>query len=646
MAKISVCVLILIPILSSSLIANNSLKVDSLKQVLNTPKIDSQQVKTYKILGDFYQEGQPDSAIFFYDSALNIIHKNASLFPFAPEIYNQKGIALDWKGDLAAIAVYEKSIEGYTQLKNTLGIARVTQNIGISYHFQGLHDQAIEYYLQAYQLFEQLDNKQQLAKNLNNIAVIYRVQKDYNRAIQIYEQSLTLKKELGDLEGYATTLMNLGSTYQFTGNQVLCIDYFEQAILQLEQLDNPELLAVCQLSFAEGLLKYKRTIQAKKNLEKALAYFKKMPHKRRYLYCNNLLAKIALKEGDYPLAKELYELVRLQSKLRFRKELEFNSSLGLAKTNFQLQNYKEAYLILEETRLLKDSLTTENRLKLSEEMRTKFDVHQKDAELKIQQLELSQQKKSKEGYMLGMSLVSLLLLNLIYTLFQKNRHNHSLSQKNKIIQKALKEKELLLKEIHHRVKNNMQFISSLLSLQSRHITDQNAINALEESQKRVQSMSILHRNLYQQDTLTAIDMPLYLQQLIETNLSAYNFSPEQIKVKQDVDNILLDVDRAIPIGLIINELIINILKHAFDKNRAGQINIAFKTQQQALSLTVMDNGKGMDNLPSNPAKIKTFGLKLIRLLVEKLEATWEICGQNGTCVSIQIPNSTDQEFTI
>ena len=132
MAKIFFCFLGCLLWMFTGLMAFSD--ADSLKKELSETTIDSQQVKIYKQLGDFYQEQQPDSAIFFYDQALDIIDQQADLFYLSPEIYNQKGIALDWKGDLQAILSYQKAVDGFNQLNNTLGAGRATQNIGISYH--------------------------------------------------------------------------------------------------------------------------------------------------------------------------------------------------------------------------------------------------------------------------------------------------------------------------------------------------------------------------------------------------------------------------------------------------------------------------------------------------------------------------------
>ncbi|MBI5680466.1 MAG: GAF domain-containing protein [Methanobacterium sp.] len=213
----------------------------------------------------------------------------------------------------------------------------------------------------------------------------------------------------------------------------------------------------------------------------------------------------------------------------------------------------------------------------------------------------------------------------------------------KIIKKSLHEKELLLKEVHHRVKNNMQIISSLLNLQSRYIHDERVLEIFKESQNRVKSMSMVHENLYQSEDFTKIDFTDYIHNMISSLYISYGIHSD-IKININIDDISLGIDTAIPCGLIINELITNSVKHAFPFLKYGlidekssksnkkdpqiDINFYMGTTDNSYNLVVRDNGIG---IPKNMdlSKTKSLGLRLIRMLVDQLNGTIKLDRHDG-----------------
>jgi PAS domain S-box-containing protein len=199
------------------------------------------------------------------------------------------------------------------------------------------------------------------------------------------------------------------------------------------------------------------------------------------------------------------------------------------------------------------------------------------------------------------------------------------------IKAQLKEKEVLLKEIHHRVKNNLQIISSLLNLQSTYIQDQQALGLFKESQNRVRSMALIHEKLYQSKDIARIDFAEYIRNLAGNLIRSYGSSPAMVRLDIDADQISLGVDTAIPCGLIINELVTNSLKYAFPAGRRGEIRVALKHENGdgLYRLVVADNGVG---LPAaiEPRKTTTLGLQLVTTLVDQLNGSIEIKRDNGT----------------
>ena len=208
------------------------------------------------------------------------------------------------------------------------------------------------------------------------------------------------------------------------------------------------------------------------------------------------------------------------------------------------------------------------------------------------------------------------------------------------LEKNLKEKELLLSEIHHRVKNNLQIVSSLLNLQSRLIKDGEALAAIEESRQRIQSMGLIHEQLYRSEDFTSIDMKEFILDLVRTQRAMSIGGKKRVEYDIRIDNIFFEVDMATPVGLIINEIITNSLKYAFPERDDGIIGISLAAlKNDEYELLIFDNGIG---LPQEivPDTTKTFGLYLVKMLVEaQLKGSLEIDRTTGTRFIIRFKKS-------
>jgi len=210
--------------------------------------------------------------------------------------------------------------------------------------------------------------------------------------------------------------------------------------------------------------------------------------------------------------------------------------------------------------------------------------------------------------------------------FLTERFNEMLMQ----IQASLREKEVLLKEIHHRVKNNLQVISSLLYLQSRKAHDQQTIEMFNESQNRIRSMALIHEKLYQSQDIGKIDFADYIRSLTNYLSSSYGLKSRATNITVNISNVFLSIDKAIPCGLIINELVSNSLKYAFPEGRNGKIDIQLvPDKNNHVALIVDDNGVGFPK-DLDFRKTKTLGLQLVNTLTKQLKATIELHNKKGT----------------
>ena len=222
-------------------------------------------------------------------------------------------------------------------------------------------------------------------------------------------------------------------------------------------------------------------------------------------------------------------------------------------------------------------------------------------------------------YMLFVLFGIILAVIVLWTLVTRRQVNTKTTE----IQASLDEKEVLLKEIHHRVKNSLATVSSLLELQLYNSESEAALKALKDSQSRIKSIALIHDKLYKTDSLSSVEMDKYVQELVEAIHSTFSEYQEAVVLHFQIDNIELSIDQVIPCGLLINELVVNAFKHAFQKNEQGILTVSLKKEAENIVLQVADNGPG---LPSDEGFKKEDGLGslLIRSFADKLNARMEV----------------------
>jgi len=307
----------------------------------------------------------------------------------------------------------------------------------------------------------------------------------------------------------------------------------------------------------------------------------------------------------------------------------------LKKAYKKMGNDREAFFYSEHFASFRDSIFQSNQNEIVIDMESRYKRNEQDQKLALLDVEqkLSVEQLSRQKSIITIGGMALLFISLL-SFFLFSLYKRINAQKG-IIQKALSEKDTLLREIHHRVKNNLQLVSSLLTLQSRSIKDKSAIAAINDGKARVRSMALIHQDLYNKENLTGISVKDYIEKLAKEIFDTYNVENDKVQLNLNIDDIEMDVDMVVPLGLIVNELISNSLKYAFPDDRKGTLEISLLQTVGNVQLKVRDSGVGFDVEKFNSSI--SFGNRLVNILSDQLEGTLNIDQSNGTSIVLDIP---------
>jgi two-component sensor histidine kinase len=317
------------------------------------------------------------------------------------------------------------------------------------------------------------------------------------------------------------------------------------------------------------------------------------------------------------------------------------------KVDSALGNYRSAFKHLLYYKTKTDSILSETRVRQLQVLGVEYETEMKEDSIKskekdialltqknsLQQANLRQATLVKNVTIAGI-ILSFIIIGLLYRQYQhKQRTNQLITHKNGQLQHLLNEKEWLLKEIHHRVKNNLQIVMSLLNSQSAYIDNPYALTAIHDSQHRVHAMSLIHQKLYGSENLSSINMSVYVRELV-TYLSDSFDTGQRIRFECHIEPLEMDVSQAVPLGLILNEAITNSIKYAFPDGRNGVVSISLSaTTPGHYLLRISDNGMGMPSHADN-RKSGSLGMSLMEGLSEDLNGSFSIENNRGTTINI------------
>lgn len=501
---------------------------------------------------------------------------------------------------------------------------------------------ASTHYYQAVEIWERIGRSRELAATYSQLSDMHAMQEEYEKAIGYARQAIKIFKDEGESELLADALNNLSYVHVLKGDYAGALQYATES-MQIWERIAPGSMQVARISNSRG--------NAHKFLgnynEALLDYERCRSIAEKWGFVRGVIAGTANKGHVLLLQKKYAEA--LPYTLRAIELMEESGDTRNLSENLMhasniyigLGDYKNAhrYQLLHHEE--KEREYEQKIAALQGGLAEKYEAGQRAATIAIQEERIEKQRHFQR-LLWGVAGLLLLTSLLIYkSLRARQKANRLLTAANEQLAQKNRENELLLREIHHRVKNNLQTVSSLLNLQSAGIEDAAALAAVKESRNRVRSMSLIHQKLYQGEQLASVEMKDYFETMGQAMLQSFGTQSERIALKVEMPPIDLDVDTAIPIGLIVNELMTNSLKYAFPGQRQGAIEISLRAEDEhTLALRIADDGVGSEATHGSEwSQSGTgFGERLVKLLVQQLDAQMEQNQAGGYTTIIRFPN--------
>jgi two-component sensor histidine kinase len=615
--------------------------VDSLIYVYQSRQDDSIRFEAANSISRELAFQNPDSARIFGEKAIALANKLGSSRLKAGAQLNT-AVAHHVQGEFEkALNYYQQVYHHHLTAGDSTGISSVLNNMGAAYVAMGNYPKALDILNQSLAMKLALNQLDRSVTTLNNMGNIYFEQDKFEKALEYYQRSLSIALELSDPAGESRAYNNIGLTFLELKKADSALNYY----LKSEQLVDPS--APCRKvhvldGLAQAYLDLNQLAFAQEKAEELLAISKECQESEKETSALFALGKISLEKGQTSLAEQfLQKAFEKAQPSPYRQNLV---NISFALYNFYkdqrqpAQSLKFLEVYTAENDSLRDTELTEELTRV--EMQNLFDeeldsiaFEQRLSEAAFQR-EIDR-KQLSQYFLIGGLVMLIILIAVLYSYYTaKAETNRLLESQNKQIQKSLEEREVLMREIHHRVKNNLQVVSSLLNVQSKYSEHEDAKSALIEGRDRVLTMAMIHQKLYRSDDLTAINLKEYVEEIAAAVFESHVLSDKKINLSVDVVQEELELDSIINIGLIVNELITNSLKHAFNNQAEGHIKVVIQREGNHLKLTVSDNGVNTQAAPSE----NSYGHRLIQSLARGLDAEMVTTFDQGTKTELIIPS--------
>lgn len=563
-------------------------KIDSLFAELAKPQHDTVYSAIYNNLFIQYFEKDMDLAIKYLDTAILFAEKAENVRRMGL-LMNNKGVVLQRSGKSnLALKTYLQAVAYAEAASDLQNLMRLYGNMAAIYMAQNELENAEVYYRKILSNFDKVKDTTMYIKTLNNIGLIYKRQENYKDAMDFFQRGLVLAEMKSENQEKANILNNVGLTYMERKE-------YEKAKSALDE--------ALEINLSLGIV-YQEYMN-RQNLGKLFLL------QRRY--------EEAIREGEAALALAIHQ---------GNADDEAISSQLLYDIYKELGQVEKAMTYLERYVNLKEEFLKETYSRDLAELQEEFNTVQKEQEItSLKQQEAVQaamlSKRNTQLTFGGALLVLLiaLLLSALYLMRVRKKTSDELAKKNQRI-------ETLIRELHHRVKNNLQIVNSLLSLQYNRVEDEGTKQAIREGQSRLEAMALIHKNLYLEEDFSGLDIQEYMDFLTKSLAVSYGFPVDVVKNDIQLENPVFDLDQAVPLGLIVNELASNAFKYAFENKEYAQLMVEMKEKDNKIVFRIKDNGMGLPK-EMQPEKSPSFGLKIVTTLIKQLNSKLDTNSDQG-----------------
>lgn len=561
--------------------------------------------------------------------------------------YNRLGRLAHQSGDFnLAISYYTANLKIRKTTNDTIGQSNTYLNLGNTYKNIGNYEKAMSHYIQAISLLELYGEPDLLLKAsiYNNMGSLYSMQSKGDESLKFYNKALELYKLTEDQHGYAGVCLNMGAQLVKKGKRKQGLDYLNQAYEIQQQLSDPSGVAKTLTNIGNVHFEYGDYTKAINHYEMAMLQHRSLGNKTEMARLfNNMGSCFTMLDSNLQAFSHYQKGLSIATQIKARG-LQAQFFENIAYLEESSGNYRQAFNWFYSYDSLSSILLNESNNRQINELRVQYDLLKQEnhtrlleSEKQDQELTITKQKSKIRLFVFILILTISIGVGSFIGYRQKRKANRLLRVQKEVIAQKEKEKELLLKELNHRVKNNLQIISSMLSLQSFELEDESALSALRAGQNRIEALSLIHQKLYQTEIVTHVDMPEYIDKLTSYISSSFEPLETKVKVMSNITIKSMEADVAIPIGLIINELVSNSYKHAFHNIEEPTIHIALEENSEMYNLRLNDNGCGFN--PKSEVQESSFGLNLIRSLAKQIKGDWSMSSNSGFSISLQFPKS-------
>lgn len=524
-----------------------------------------------------------------------------------------------------ALLLVKQSLEVAIEIKDPILQAGAWEGIGLIEQQLGNSDQSLNATFKALRIYESLNLTERMAASYAQIASYYLSDTNYPIAISYLKKTKDIYSQSENTSNLALTIINLGESHRLANHLDSAVTNFQQALRINKTIKNKTIQGYSLGNLGMVYSTQNKYIIAKKNLNEAITIFSDLKNYYSTSVYLAELGEIYAKEKEWNLSEEKFLEALKMAKQNGLKEQIRDFSAMLVSFYEDQQMHKKALSYQKLYQVYQDSLVNKNNIQKIEQLKSGYEIDKRESEIGLLNTINTNQKRTVILLIIG-SLLLLLFVSLLYFGNKKiKKTNQILSSQKNIITKREQEKALLLRELNHRVKNNLQMISSLLNLQSHELTGHPAKEAIMSGKYRVEALSLVHRKLYQEGLDTKIRVKEYIEELV---LGLFHGYDAKFKPDFEIDDISINIDMAIPLALIINELIINSLKYAYKNIDHPILKIVMSQKSNdSLDVQIIDNGIGFTAIKN---KKNSFGIKLITSLIEQLEGSIEKLNNKGT----------------